>query len=285
MRRRLAGTLLIILFFAGFAEGQVLDKALQLRMGTPTREPLRVIATFDHIPNALDRAVIGSVASRTRFLRARPMVLLEANTLGIQRLLGLPGLKSLYLDKQLQYFLHESVALIGAARAAQELGADGRGIGIAILDSGVDATHLDLQFGTKVVQNVKIAGLSASDSPTGTGLVQTIEGLPNSDTSSGHGTHCAGTAAGSGAASGGWYRGVATKLTWSLFVNDLDLFLLRDGVEAAASQDTQALSQTAREGVAIDYPQAGTWTAEARGWLTLPQDYTLTIQQYLPIGR
>ena len=77
------------------------------------------------------------------------------------------------------------------------------------------------------------------------------------------------------------------KLLWDQFANDIDLFVYRnvDGTFAqqAASQDTQALSQTAHEGVSIDYPVAGSWRADARGWLTAPQSYTLTIQQYFPL--
>ena len=207
--KRLAGTLLIILSLAVTLDAQILDKSLQLRLGTASSGPLRVIATFDHTPTALDRSLIAGVASRSQFLGALPMALLETNAAGVTRLLGTPGLKSLYLDQPLQYYLHESVALIGASRARQELGADGKGIGIAIIDSGIDATHPDLKFGTKVVQNVKIVGLGAEDSPTGSSIVQAIENLPNSDSSSGHGTHCAGIAAGGGNASGGYYTGVA----------------------------------------------------------------------------
>src|SRR5687767_1067055 len=196
--KRLAGSLFVVIaLFSLPLDAQILDSALKARMAASPAAPLRVIATFDHAPTALDRSLITTVASRSQFLTSLPMALLETNAAGLTRLLGTPGLKSLYLDEQLQYFLHESVALIGADRARAELGADGKGIGIAVIDSGIDATHPDLKFGTKVVQNVKIVGASAEDSPTGSGLVQVIENLPNSDTSSGHGTHCASTAAGS----------------------------------------------------------------------------------------
>ncbi|HUP61815.1 MAG TPA: hypothetical protein VNA69_15510 [Thermoanaerobaculia bacterium] len=54
-------------------------------------------------------------------------------------------------------------------------------------------------------------------------------------------------------------------------------------VDVANSQDIQALSLAAREGVAIDFPQVGAWRARVRGWLTGPQAYTLSVQQYFPI--
>lgn len=208
--KRLAGSFFVVVALLSLPlHAQILDPDLKARLATPSTAPLRVIATFDHVPTALDRSLVASVTSRSQFLKSLPMALVETNAAGVTRLLGIPGLKSLYLDEQLQYFLHESVALIGADRAKSELGIDGKGMGIAVIDSGIDATHPDLKFGTKVVQNVKIVGASAEDSPTGSSIVQVIENLPNSDTSSGHGTHCASTAAGSGAASGGHYTGVA----------------------------------------------------------------------------
>ena len=73
------------------------------------------------------------------------------------------------------------------------------------------------------------------------------------------------------------------QLQWDQFANDLDLFLYHDGVQQGASQGTQALTLTAREGVATDYPAAGNWRAEVRGWLNAPQSYTLTLQQYFPL--
>jgi subtilisin family serine protease len=75
----------------------------------------------------------------------------------------------------------------------------GDGITAVVLDSGIDAGHPDLDYGSVVIKNYK------SDSDLGW-----IE-LENSDTSSGHGTHCAGTVAGNGDASGGARKGVAPQ--------------------------------------------------------------------------
>ena len=240
--KRLAGSLFVVaVVFSLSLDAQIVDAALEARMAAPSATPLRVIATFDHAPTDLDRSLIASVASRSQFLRSLPMALLETNAAGVTRLLGTPGLKSLYLDEQLQYFLHESVALIGADRARTELGADGKGIGIAVIDSGIDATHPDLKLGTKVVQNVKIVGASAEESPTGSPIVQVIENLPNSDTTSGHGTHVASTAAGSGAASGGYYSGVApgAHLVGIGTGDTLFIFYALEGFDYAISNRTR----------------------------------------------
>src|SRR5712691_2840979 len=56
------------------------------------------------------------------------------------------------------YFLNQSVPpLIGADRVWSELSIPGKGVTVAVIGSGIDATHPDLPFGEKVIQNVKIA--------------------------------------------------------------------------------------------------------------------------------
>ena len=200
MKRFLAGLGLII--FAVALQAQVIDPALQVKIGSVgSTSSIRVIATFDHAPTLADRALVGRVSSKSQFLNSLPMALLITTPIGVRSLIGTPGLTSLYLDKPLKYFLHESVPLIGAPGAWKDYGADGRGVGVAVIDSGIDATHPDLPYGTKVVQNVKLVGLGAEDSPTGSAIVTAIENLPSSDSSSGHGTHCAGAVGGLGNAS------------------------------------------------------------------------------------
>ncbi|WP_458244335.1 S8 family peptidase [Streptomyces sp. MAI_2237] len=80
------------------------------------------------------------------------------------------------------------VAQIGAP-AAWAAGYDGKGVKVAVVDTGVDTTHPDLASAVK-----------ASKDFTGTG---------STDDMAGHGTHVAATLAGSGARSGGRYKGVA----------------------------------------------------------------------------
>lgn len=116
------------------------------------------------------------------------------------------GLLSIYEDRPLEYFLDESVAYIGADTARTAFQATGAGIGVGVIDSGIDGTHGDFP---NIARNVKIVA-PVSGVPVGGALYLDT---PNSDLTSGHGTHCASTIAGSGARSGGKYQGVAPGAT------------------------------------------------------------------------
>jgi subtilisin family serine protease len=84
--------------------------------------------------------------------------------------------------------------------SASSPGPKGRGITIAVVDSGIDAGHPDLDYGEKTIDNVKAAQAGAP-----------WIAMENTDTSVGHGSHCAGIAAGNGDASAGGRSGVAPE--------------------------------------------------------------------------
>jgi hypothetical protein len=99
----------------------------------------------------------------------------------------------IWLDRRRALLLDRSVPQIGAP-AAYARGFTGAGVTVAVLDSGIDTTHPDL------VGKVRDAETFVDD------------GLGTSDVF-GHGTHVASIVAGTGAASGGRFHGVAPDAT------------------------------------------------------------------------
>ncbi|MFI6061965.1 S8 family peptidase [Streptomyces sp. NPDC051286] len=101
----------------------------------------------------------------------------------------LAGVGKVWLNELTKLQLEQSVPQIGAP-AAWERGYDGSNVKVAVLDSGIDATHPDL------VGQIAEA-VDFTNSPSGP-----VDGH-------GHGTHVASTIAGTGKASDGLRRGVA----------------------------------------------------------------------------
>ncbi|MEU5348249.1 S8 family peptidase [Streptomyces sp. NPDC020766] len=98
------------------------------------------------------------------------------------------GVAHVWLDGVRKASLDTSVPQIGAPKA-WAAGYDGKGVKIAVLDTGVDAAHADLK--TQVIASKNFT--PAADSTDHFG----------------HGTHVASIAAGTGAKSNGKYKGVA----------------------------------------------------------------------------
>jgi subtilisin family serine protease len=98
------------------------------------------------------------------------------------------GVAHVWLDGVRKVSLDKSVPQIGAPTAWKS-GYTGKGVKIAVLDTGVDAPHPDLKSQVVAAKNFSAA--------------------KNTNDAFGHGTHVASIAAGTGAKSGGKYKGVA----------------------------------------------------------------------------
>lgn len=214
----LAGLLLLaVAVLASFAapgpaearrsSGPQVDPALQNRLEKLDEgESIRAILVYDAYPTQDEIDAVEQTGVATHIFDQLPMIAVQGTRDQVEQLFSLQGPASIWANKKLEYMLHESRPLIGADRVQSELGYAGEGVGVAVIDSGVDGTHQDIEYPERTVQNVKIL---ADTFFTGTTVY--AEDVPNTDTSSGHGTHVTGTVGGDGTESGGYYTGIAPE--------------------------------------------------------------------------
>ncbi|MBH0231716.1 S8 family peptidase [Halobacillus yeomjeoni] len=196
-------------FHSNKAEASVLKVDVQLvdlldRVKDSTET--EAIITYETNPTIDQLDLLKSFGLTLKTFSELPVVGVQGTALQIENLINSQiDAVSIHPNKDLEYLLRDSRELVGVERVWQDLGYTGKGTTVAVIDSGVDGTHPDLPFGSKVIQNVQllVGGGLFGDS----GLY--LENVPNTDTSSGHGTHVAGTIAGLGEASDGLYKGVA----------------------------------------------------------------------------
>jgi serine protease AprX len=182
--------------------------------------PVEAIVTFKSnegvLPEQLNLLKSIGIAKGVT-LNSLPIAGILATKTQIDKLAQSDQVLSIYLNKKLAYENAEATDITGVDQVRTDetmrklnggLPVTGKGIGVVINDSGVDGTHKDLEFGSHLVQNVlgstNLNAIDATLLP-----VTYVENVPNTDTSSGHGTHVAGIVGGTGAMSGGKYEGVA----------------------------------------------------------------------------
>jgi serine protease AprX len=145
------------------------------------------------------RTVVGGAAVRSaagrsaapppgRTFNLFPAEALKVTAADIETLSQHEEVEYVWPDLPVHTCLNTSVPKIGAPRVWAETGFRGQGIKVAVVDTGIDETHPD--FAGRIAASKSFVSSSAHDD-------------------NGHGTHVAGTIAGSGAKSGGKYVGVA----------------------------------------------------------------------------
>ena len=209
----------------------LLENAFQLESA------LQVIVSFkgDGAPSTNQLNLLEEIGIETGIsMHSLPIAGVIATKDQIDLLAKNSEVRSIYLNSELEYFNEESTDITGVDKVRTDDGfrkengglpVSGKGVGVVINDSGVDGTHKDHEFGLNLVQNV--LGTTNLNSLEPTLLpVSYQEGVINTDTNSGHGTHVAGTVGGTGAMSGGKYEGAAPGADLIGYGSGAALFIL-----------------------------------------------------------
>jgi serine protease AprX len=181
------------------------------------------IVTYAAAPTVDDVEALRALGSAVHAYQVLPAASVVLPSPLVPLLRNLPGVVGVWPNARFSYLDLKADQTIKADQAWGTYtgglghtgnGWTGAGIGIGVIDAGVDGTHPDLCGapvfckGTpvKTVQNVKFVGDTDRADP-----VVPVEGVISSDNTSGHGSHVAGIAAGYGTASAtpGRYQGVA----------------------------------------------------------------------------
>jgi serine protease AprX len=173
------------------------------KQGSADGKTVRVIVQYKHIPTSVHYSTMKGRGARLH--ATLHMIHGAAFTIPVSALPALeadPEIESVTIDHPIAVMDDLTNAATGVS-AAWNSGFTGAGIGVAVIDSGVNDAHPDLWNSTHTTSRV----LYHQDF---TGTAKTNSNGANYDLY-GHGTHVAGIIAGNGYLSGGRYAGVAPQ--------------------------------------------------------------------------
>jgi len=219
---------------------QSVDPELAVLLNTLSDDSnVDAVIVYHHLPTDADISDLRAlgVLGGTRY-HALPMIAITGTKAQIQAISHLVSVRSIYGNRSFNWNLQPAardITTVERVRRDSDLtGANkglpvgGRGVTVAILDTGVDGTHGDLAG--RVIQNIKLADTQSLGA--GFNYPVTAPSLPNTDQAYGHGTFVAGIIAGSGQQSGGKYAGVAPNANvLGLSAGDASLLFILSGFD------------------------------------------------------
>src|SRR5438094_1796617 len=186
--------LALVLSVAGYANAGTISPDFKI---TNSGEKVAVMVQFTSPPttstlNSL--AAHGSVIKK-QYAHVPKVLVITVPAVMVPLIASIPGVKYVSPNRTVRRHLDLTAATVGAD-IARNSGWTGTGIGVAVIDSGIDTTNADLNRvgsnASRVVYSEDFVGMGGSDQY-------------------GHGTH-AGIIGSNGANSGGRYRGIASNV-------------------------------------------------------------------------
>jgi subtilisin len=184
------------------AELQVAPKAsviVSLDVDVPyspgARPPVDIDALRSVVAAAQSRVITATPPTEsqvTRRYRAVPALAMDITQAGLQALERHPDVLHIGLDRRVETSLPEAVPLINANDVHQDLGVTGNGVRVAVLDTGIDASHALLSGSVVHEECFLVSGNCPGGGTTGTSAAD----------GHGHGTHVSGIITSSGPPAG-----------------------------------------------------------------------------------
>lgn len=178
----------------GMGENALEEEGAEQGTGPGERRVLVSLDTWPPNPSLETKLETAGGEVQERFAAANTL-LVDAPGPAIEAIERLGSVEGVYEDEEIELFLESSKAAIGVSPQMHAAGVNGDGITMAIVDSGIEATHPGLEDGLVDQYTVDDDGVSEGE-----------------DGASKHGTHVAGILMGSGqgaASSKGDVSGVA----------------------------------------------------------------------------
>ncbi|RJF33820.1 peptidase S8 [Pseudoalteromonas gelatinilytica] len=217
--KNMAVSLTVAGFSLNAAAAAVIGSQLEKQLTTMSlTDKTMVVVSYDQMESLktsqLTKLLNLGITQSVQF-KSLPMIGVVVSPVQIKKLAAMDGVRSIFANRELTYYNLEAREITGVEKLQSDdfisqnsITFTGKGVTVLVNDSGIDASLEDLEFGSKVIENVQGITHAEAISLTGASGVW-VEGQLNTDLNVGHGTHCAGTVAGWGSHSDGKYKGAA----------------------------------------------------------------------------
>jgi len=172
------------------------DDAIEYKISTgryATNDNLTLLVDYDHKPNLMDIQNLNSDGAEVVYVaKYIDTIIVHMNFMDVSKLTKRPEVVMIEDNTEFTITLDTAVPSIGADKAKKDFGANGKGVTVAVIDTGIDAKHMSLDDmdDNPLTNDSKVIG-----------WYDVINNRLTPYDDNGHGSHCSGIIAGTGAPS------------------------------------------------------------------------------------